>query len=72
MYKYENHICHPLSLDNYFIKLKSIHNRGTRQKSAGGFFYRPINSEFGRKRFFCSTDMDSHTFNFLFAFNFLF
>ena len=49
MYKYENHML-PSSFDNYFIKLESIHNYGTRQKTAGGFFYRPINSEFGRKR----------------------
>ena len=48
IYKYENHL--PLSFDNYFIKLESIHNYRTRQKSAGGFFYRSINSEFGRKR----------------------
>ena len=49
MYKYENQML-PSSFDNYFIKLESIHNYSTRQKTAGGFFYRPINSEFGRKR----------------------
>ena len=49
MYKYENHLL-PSSFDNYFIKLESIHNYSTRQKTAGGFFYRPINSKFGRKR----------------------
>ena len=49
IYKYENHML-PSSFDNYFIKLESIHNYSTRQKSAGGFFYRSINSEFGRKR----------------------
>ena len=49
MYKYENHKL-PSSIDNYFTKLESIHNYSTRQKTAGGFFYRQINSEFGRKR----------------------
>ena len=49
MYKYENHML-PSSFDNYFIRLESMHNYSTRQKSAGGFFYRSINSEFGRKR----------------------
>ena len=49
MYKYENHML-PSSFDNYFIKLESIPNYSTRQKTAGGFFYRPIDSEFGRKR----------------------
>ena len=51
MYKYENHML-PSSFHNYIIKLESIglHNYSTRQKTAGGFFYRPINGEFGRKR----------------------
>ena len=48
-YQYENHML-PLSFDNYFIKLESIRNYSTRQKSAGGFFYRSINSEYRRKR----------------------
>ena len=47
--KYKNQML-PSSFDNYFIKLKLMHNYNTRQKYAGGFFYRPINSEFGRKR----------------------
>ena len=34
MYKYENHML-PSSFDNYFIKLESIHNYSTRQKTAG-------------------------------------
>ena len=37
MYKYENHMLSS-SFDNYFIKLESIHNYSTRQKTAGGFF----------------------------------
>ena len=49
MYKYENHML-PSSFDNYFIKLESIYNYSNRQKTAGEFFYRPINSEFARKR----------------------
>ena len=40
MYKYENHEL-PSSFDNYFIKLESIHNYSTRQKTAGGFFLSP-------------------------------
>ena len=48
MYKYENHML-PSSFDNYFIKLESILNYSTRQKSAGGFFIARLVVSLGEK-----------------------